>query len=143
MASEELMKNLLLLILSTLLISFSASADLQVKRAGTEYAFSFVENGVQHCWVMPEWVDLNYFDYTWRTVPNTALIHNWPIPEQTVSCDAVIPRTLAGSLYFIIPAMPIPIPAGIPCGDPVSYTFNGYALRSVTYNRVTGYALCR
>jgi hypothetical protein len=132
-----------------LLLAFSAHGTaVYVKQIGTtEYAFSFTTNGMQYCWIMPEWADRNYLNTTWTTVPQTAIDRNWPAPtmEQGINCNDAprVPRTLAGNMYFIIPESPVPIPAGIPCGDPVSYTFNGYTLMSVTYNSKIGFALCR
>ena len=136
-----------LLLLSTLLLVFSANADLQIKRIGTEYAFIYTENGVQHCWIMPEWVDLNYFDYTWQTVPNTAVLYSWPVPtpEQAASCaDAPrVPRTTGGPLYSINQYLRVEtigtVPAGIPCGDPI---IRFQIIRAVVYNGQTGFAWC-
>jgi hypothetical protein len=137
------MKKLLLL---SLLMS-SAIADVQVKRVGTEYAFSFTQNSTQYCWVMPEWVDLNYFDYAWQTVQTTAVLHSWPAPtpEQAASCvDAPrVPRTVGGPLYTINSSLRVEavdtVPAGIPCGDPIiRFQF----LRAVVYNGQTGFASC-
>jgi hypothetical protein len=124
-----------------------ANADLLVKRQGEGYMFSFVENGVQSCWVMPEWVDLNYFDYTWQTVPNTAVLHNWPAPtpEQADSCaDAPpVPRTIGGPLYTITYAMQVSaigtVPAGVICGDAIMYY---KFFRAIAYNGQVGFAWC-
>lgn len=124
-----------------------ANADLLVKRQGEGYMFSFVENGVQSCWGMPDLVDLNYFDPNWLKVTDTALRYGWPMmtdPAMIAECAAVKTyRTIGGTLYqvtFSLTLAPIAaIPAGIPCGDKVAF-FEG--LRSATYNGQTGIALC-
>lgn len=149
------MKYIILLLFATL-----AQADIHVKRVslGTDYAFSYVENGVQYCWVMPEWVDLNYFDYTWRTVPNTTVLHSWPVPtpEQTASCSDAppIPRVVqmhedelpclystSGQLNRMSCAARIP--AGTPCGEKVANYFNtGFSWHVVAHAGQRGLSLC-
>jgi hypothetical protein len=128
------------ILLTLLLITQLAYADLQVKRAGTDYVFSYVEGGVHHCWIMPEWVDLNYFDSAWRTVPDTAMTYNWPTPtlEQISYCDASIPRVSYGKMYQL-DGSTSDIPLRHPCGARMSdITF----LHAVTYAGRFGFAIC-
>jgi hypothetical protein len=114
-------------LLALLLITQLAYADtLRIKRTDTDYVFSYVENGVHYCWIMHEWVDLNYFDYTWRTVPDTARTYNWPTPtlEQIALCDARIPRTVSTSAFTFNGSGALQraddVPIGLPCGDKIS-----------------------
>jgi hypothetical protein len=138
------MKNLILI---TLLFCNTTFAELMVKRQGEGYMFSFVEGDKAYCWGMPDLVDLNYFDQSWRTVPETAIQYNWPKmtdPASIESCNSLkIPVTQAGPFYTISHTMRVTtigtVPAGIPCGDPI-ITFK--FLRSVTYNGQTGFASC-
>lgn len=142
------MKKLLILAL----ISFTANADVWVKQIetveGKGYAFAFPRNGVLNCWVMPEWVQISYFDLAWMTVPDTAINHSWPAGTQETATICAngpqIPRTVGGNLYSINPRFQTEVigsvPSGIVCGDPI-IRFN--FLRSVTYNGQTGFAWCQ
>lgn len=134
-----------------LLLSFSANADLYVKQIATQqgkgFIFSYVERGVNHCWIMPEWVDLNYFDISWLTVNDTAIFHNWPAsdPEAVTACanGPKVFKVATGKMYTITGSLKVVvvmnIPNGIPCGDAIhDYSM----LRSVTYGGHTGFAVC-
>jgi len=137
----------ILLIISAFLFSFSAHADLQVKRSGTEYAFSFVERGIQYCLIMPEWVDLNYFNGTWTTVPQTAIDRNWPAGVVNNCVDApVVPKTLTTARFELSPSGTMrriaDAPVGTPCGDAIAQTYGGIGWRSVTHGGITGIGVC-
>lgn len=141
------MRYIILFLFATL-----AHAEVWVKQIttsdGNGYAFSFVQAGKVNCWVMPEWVQLSYFDLTWMTVPQTAVNHSWPSAGAEIAaiCNdgPVIPRTTGGPLYKINHYLRVEqlstVPSGIPCGDPV-IRFN--FLRAVTYNGQVGFAWCK
>ena len=143
------MKKLLIILA---LLAGTVNAEVWVKQVtlpdGNGYAFWFVQEGEVHCWVMPEWVQLSYFDLAWMTVPQTAVNHSWPSAGAEIAAicadGPIIPRTTGGPLYTINQYLRVAqlstVPAGIPCGDPV-IRFN--FLRAVTYNGQVGFAWCQ
>jgi hypothetical protein len=138
------------------ILSCSAQADLQVKRYDDGYLFSFVEDGVHNCWGMPDLADLNYFDLSWLKVTDTAVRYNWSKGDAAVAleCESapvsrVVQMVEGDPVYMkVIDAQGrlirgIEIPGGLPCGDRLSRWFNTqFYYHAVTYNGVTGIALC-
>lgn len=142
-----------------LLLSFSANAELYVKQIetplhGKGYIFNYVENSVNYCWVMPEWVDLNYFDLSWLKVTDTAVRYNWPGSDAATECEsALVPRVVEMNegepvrMRVIVAGarigLGIVIPPGLPCGDIVSrYYSTSFYWRTVSFAGQTGIALC-
>lgn len=138
------MKKLLLIFA---LLAGTVNAEVWVKQItlpdGNGYAFRFDDK----CWVMPEWVDLNYFDSAWMTVADTALLHSWPAADDaTIAACTGGPRVYKTSFtqmygldnngQLIVTGT---VPLGTPCGERMSdITF----LRTVTYGGRFGFGIC-
>lgn len=122
-------------------------------------AIFFVANGKIHCFGIPQVLDIASAPKEWTPVPQAAIDYRWPemTGNAADTCRSVpVLRTIANAswgysyLYTVtisggvIRINPVEIPENTPCGDKLSpTTYNIYALHAVTYNGVSGMAVCK
>lgn len=140
-------------LLTLLLLSFSVNADPYIQRltseqTGNGYVMQFEQDGVLHCWGMPDMLDQSFIPETWMRVTDAALAYHWPemtgLAAQACLNGPKIWRTVGGPLYTINHYLQREIigsvPSGVPCGDPIiRFQF----IRAVRYNNQVGFAFCQ
>jgi hypothetical protein len=127
-ASSNIVRYIILFLITTL-----SHADIYIQRVTSEqtgegYMFRFVQDGIVHCWGMPDVLDPIFIPQTWTTVTQAAIDYNWPTMTGAAAEACLtgprIPRTISTKAFTFNGSGALQqttdVPIGYPCGDKIS-----------------------